>query len=271
MRKSNEQLYEEAEQALIGEAIRQTENEIVDDAFDDAPDENNWDHSLEDVEGWDGSPLSIDEIAEGPTDDNYDRPLELRREQQLESEVGQLRQAIAERDGQLDEVLNGAERQEALRAQVREGLFQRYGVLGVDERVDQLVNDIAQQHGRAEALHHDRVGRSLADAHAEHGSDFEEAFRSISSMDARNPTARALVADVWNSPNPGERLMQLHSNGVGGLHRGGTDMGALGLAGVRNSAGRGGRGGGGRRDLSQEFDGFGNSDIEQEIADSVWD
>jgi hypothetical protein len=272
MRKTNEEFFEEVERSLIGEAIRQTENEIFDEALDAVPDEDDWDHSLEDVEGWDGAALSLDEIAEGPNDNNFDRPLELRREQELEGEVGQLRQALAERDGQLDEVLNGTERQEALRSQVREQLYQQYGILGTDDRVDQLVNDIAQQHGRAEALHHDRVGRSLADAHAEFGEEFEQAYNSVTRMDRSNPAARALVADIWNAPDPGQRMMDLARGGVSGLSRGGTDMGALGLSGTRNQmGGRSGGCGGGRRDLASEDSFFGNRDIEEEIFNSAFE
>src|SRR6266436_7279545 len=63
-KKSNEQIFEEAEAELYGEAIKQTEQEIYDDALGLAPDENDGDNSLEQMDN-DDAPTGDEE----PTDD----------------------------------------------------------------------------------------------------------------------------------------------------------------------------------------------------------
>ncbi len=95
-------------------------------------------------------------------------------------------------------------------------------------------------------------------------------------MDTSNPTARALIADVLGAPNPGERMMQLHHNGMNaGLSRNGLHR-DLGLAGARTAPSRGGGNGGGRRmpessDIADAEGGWGNPSTEDRIANSVWD
>jgi hypothetical protein len=288
MARTNEERYQEAEQFLVREAIRQTEQEIVDDAFNAIPEEGDGDTSLEEIEGWNGLSLSDEEIAHrniyGDDDVYFDRPIEGRERDELAAENEQLRAAYSDLQGRVDQVINGPERQEAMRAQARVFLEERYGILGTDERIDQLVNDIVAQETRTQGLHEERVNRSMSDAHAQYGSEFEEAFRSITSMDKSNPTARALAADVFNAPDPGERLMALHRNGInGGLSRdGGGRRDAFsetyGYMGERAPV-RSGRGGG--RSAASQLDdsyargtrvgdGFGDRDVEQDIFESAF-
>ncbi len=63
-KKSNEQLFEEAEAELYGEAIKQTEQEVFDDALGLSPDENDGDTSLEQMDD-DDAPTGDEE----PTDE----------------------------------------------------------------------------------------------------------------------------------------------------------------------------------------------------------
>src|SRR5258708_14119259 len=63
-KKSNEQLFEEAEAELYGEAIKATEQEVFDDALGLSPDENDGDTSLEQMDD-DDAPTGDEE----PTDE----------------------------------------------------------------------------------------------------------------------------------------------------------------------------------------------------------
>jgi hypothetical protein len=278
MGRSNAERYEEAERELEAIAVRETEQEVFDDALGLAPDDNAGPGEEEWTEGWDGEPLSDEELLHQATDgfdeNGNDRPLEMRREQELERDNEQLRQEREELAQRIDTLENGEERQAARASQLRDEFFNRYGFLPTDDsRADRFFNDLASQQQQVASVHQDRINRSFEDVREEHGADFDTAFRSMTSMDPNNPTARALIQDVVNAPNPGERLMQLHHNGVhGGLSRNGMNP-ALGLAGarVRPSGGGGGRRMPSSSDLADADGGFGHSAIEQSIADSVWD
>src|SRR5258707_7346307 len=69
-KKSNEQLFEEAETELYGEAIKQTEQEVFDDALGLAPDENDGDTSLEQMDD-DDAPTGDEEPE---SDEEGDEP-----------------------------------------------------------------------------------------------------------------------------------------------------------------------------------------------------
>lgn len=267
--RSNAQMYADAEADFTREAIRQTDQEIFDEALGINEDENNGDHDLELTEGWDGGELPDEELWErtlnGDEPSGYDRPLEMRREQELESENQTLRQQVAEREARLDEIENGPERHAARQEHFRNALFNSYGILTSDDAgAERLYNTLAAQHASTEALQAERVNGSLAAARERYGADFDQAFRSMTSMDPNNPTARSLVQHVLSSRDPGEAVLQLHNNGMAGLSR-------LGLAGARTFPTGGGRGGRGGRSHADADDFMDRADVEREIADSVWD
>lgn len=51
------------------------------------------------------------------------------------------------------------------------------------------------------------VESTFADAHERHGDAFVRAYQTITSANPQDPAARALVARIWTSPNPGRTLM----------------------------------------------------------------
>src|SRR5882672_4648783 len=125
----------------VREAIAETEREIFYDALDEEPPDDDFNDDLEQMDSIDGEgTLSLEEIAEGATDNGYDRPLALHADQELMEENAELREQVAERDGQHNEIINGPEQREAFRANVREQLYQQFGILGTDDRVDHLVD-----------------------------------------------------------------------------------------------------------------------------------
>ncbi len=52
------------------------------------------------------------------------------------------------------------------------------------------------------------LNSSLATAHEEHGAEFEQAYRSLTTLDPNDPRNRATVQSIINAPNPGRSLMK---------------------------------------------------------------
>lgn len=63
---------------------------------------------------------------------------------------------------------------------------------------------------RDQQLKETRVETSMAIAHAFHKDAFEKAWESVNKLDPRNPQAQRIVGDIYNSPNPGEALVNWH-------------------------------------------------------------
>lgn len=274
-RLSNEELWEANERALIRDAIAETEQEIVDDALDLAPDDDDGDMSLEEVEGWDGENLSDFEVAHTALsgfneESNYDRQVALAADRELLGEVQRLRQERDAARADYDREFNAPERVAAMQAQIREGLYQRYGVLGTDDaRTNQLISEIAAQQAHVSALNEHRISRSMSEAESAYGDDFREAFAAAQRAAATgSPDARAVINGILNQPDPGLALMRAHYGNFDTMGRTSdafTDR--YGYMGARAAPSRS-RG----RDISDDVAGsFGNEAIEREIADSVWD
>lgn len=51
------------------------------------------------------------------------------------------------------------------------------------------------------------VESSMAAAHEQHGEKFDQAYKAVTSQNPQDPAARALVARIWSSPNPGRAMM----------------------------------------------------------------
>src|SRR5882672_6063988 len=125
----------------VREAIAETEREIFYDALDEEPPDDDFNDDLEQMDSIDGEgTLSLEEIAEGATDNGYDRPLALHADQELMEE--------------------NAEQREAFRANVREQLYQQFGILGTDDRVDHLVDALAAQQQQTQNFSNDHVNRA---------------------------------------------------------------------------------------------------------------
>jgi hypothetical protein len=265
MPKSNDQLYQEAEEELYGRAIKETQDEIFADVMNIPEDENTGpNEGFETVESWDGSPLSLVEHAASMAGDTlYDRPLALNEDLELIDQVEELQNAVAERDAALNEIVNGPAARQAAREQFKERLWQEFGIMGVDDaKVDALREGLGEMMGKIsyenDKAH--RVNRAMHVARDEDPESFDVAYESL--LRAGQSGDRQAVEQVWNSPNPGAALMNWHSGGRLG--------GDLGLAGVRNDAPRRGRQMPGREDIDRMPSGFGDADIEREIAESIW-
>lgn len=59
-------------------------------------------------------------------------------------------------------------------------------------------------------LENARVENSMAIAHGLHKETFEKAFDAINKLDPRNPDDRSAVQRIYNSPNPGDALVNWH-------------------------------------------------------------
>lgn len=271
MRKTNEQLYDEAERFSAEQAMRDTDQEIMDYAFDREPDDDNYDDSLEMMESFDGEPLSLEEIAEGPNENGYDRPLALRAEIDAMQANTALRNELADERARYDREFNAPERRDAREAELREKLFQTYGFLpSTDEGAQRFFADMTAQQQHIHALNEGRINSSMAAAHGEYGREFEAAFESLTRADRNNPTVQALVRDIVNSSDPGERLMEVHYRmGESGSGRGGGEGHWMSNY-SRQDSGRSGGRGGRRADISEVDGGWGNHNVEQEIFESAF-
>ena len=218
------------------EGVLNTEIEILADALDQEPEEfENYvgdeddGTDLEQTEGWDGKPLGDEEQWEtninGHTDSGIDRPIALREGQayedalrQRDATIAQLQQQNAEQAMRLDP--GWVDR-------VNQAHEDQITALYADP--DRVLAERAQLQNRIHQLEGDRVNASLRAAHEEHGAEFEKAYSGLTSMDPSHYAARALVQSVWNSPDPGAALMEMHyatggqamPRAVGGQYRAG--------------------------------------------------
>jgi hypothetical protein len=136
-----------------------------------------------------------------------------------------------------------------------------------------LLGEMDRRAGVAE--HHEtRFSSSLESAHERHGAAFEEAFRDISSMDPRDPQARALVATIFEAPDPGAALMQAHG-ALRGANQAARDYGGPPFAPMLSErrgpgAGRSMQGRGYARDTEAIYRSAAHAE-EDDVFDSVWD
>jgi hypothetical protein len=198
------------------ELVANTEREILASAFDLEPEDlpghidDEADNDLEQLEGWDGEPLSDEEGFEsavnGHTESGIDRPLALSEGERYESELEAMRQQNAAMQQQLAELQQRADPGRQQReAQAREELL--YGVVADPERV---VQHMAGLHAQNEAMVASRVNASLGAAHRDHGREFEAAYQNLTSLDPNNQAARNLVQSIYSSDDPGQTLMEWH-------------------------------------------------------------
>jgi hypothetical protein len=223
--KTNEELYQEAERALIGEAIAETEQEIHDSAFDNAPDDNDGDTSLEEM---DSDDVVDDDVSEEDEEDDipeegegeYDDepPPEKPQPQQEERQQrgippGRLREEAEARRAAEAEARELRVRIEALernRYQQPPPQQQPPQQQGPDMFADPEGWAAAERTRIMNAVQLDRVNMSLADAAEQHGDKFQEAYKAINSLNPQSPADMAHVQRIWNAPNPGRELMKWH-------------------------------------------------------------
>lgn len=83
---------------------------------------------------------------------------------------------------------------------------------GYDQWVQDRITE-ARQAGAAD-VNRRFLEASLADAHDEHGKDFETAYSTLTQLDRNDPAARVTVQKIMNAPNPGKALMRWHKDQV---------------------------------------------------------
>jgi hypothetical protein len=200
-------------------AYVETENEIADYAFGRTPLDNNGDRELEQVEGWDGQPLSNLEgmaAAAMPDENNYDRPLErdemaaLRREKEaMREERDQWKQVYDEWLAQPQR----EEQQKQTREKVNQFLLER-GVVTVDDNAhDALVGELVGGTNRIQQLEAQLMNNSFLAAKEKYGEDeFHQAYDALLALDMRNPAAQGIRAQIMGDADPGERLMEMGNN-----------------------------------------------------------
>jgi hypothetical protein len=266
----------------MGLAIRDTEREIFAHATDGpTPDEVDVNRvlqeDLERPEGWDGTPLSHEEVAESTLRNGLyrDRPIESEELAELTAENEALRQRVAENEQAWEEWVGRDEREASIRQgreRMRENL-NRSGVFFTDDNVmDAFVGGLQQQQAQAHQLHTDRVNRSCQAAIDKYGHDnFMEAYNTVVSPGAASdPTMKAIAGEIFNSENPGEAVMHYgHSDLVrtkvaarGGRHpfiagTGGPARGMPRAASRREPSVYG--------DDEVDGSGFGNANIEADV------
>lgn len=227
-RKSNEELYEEAERAAVLDAIGETEQEIFDDALNRDPDDNDGDTSLEEIDGEDvldgddteGEEGDGDEAGEGEGEggEGDEQPPETRHDQaadrrdarvppsRLREEAESRRVAEAEREQARAEARELRARLDALeRGQQRppQGQTQQNEPPDIfadpEGRLAWERNQVAQQ------FEERRINASFEDARESHGDKFLTAFQDLQKTGDGN-----LVREIVNSNNPGRALMNWH-------------------------------------------------------------
>lgn len=230
MPKTQEQLYEEAERQLIGDAIAETEQEIFDDALNRDPDDNDGDRSLEEIDGED---VLDDDEPEGESEDEETGETEGEGDGKGEGDET-LHAPEDEHSGQVAKsgVPSGRLREEAQRRQAAETrerelqskLDQLQGRLDQFERTQRQPQRQEQDAPKEPDMFADpegwarnqearltqqfeerRINASFADAEEEHGDKFRTAFGDL--QKTGNPD---LVRAVVGSHNPGKTLMRWH-------------------------------------------------------------
>jgi hypothetical protein len=211
-----------AEENAISGAIAETEKEIFDSAFDDAPVEHDYDDSLEQMEEFDGETHPDDYYTAEHF--GHDHAAEA---DQVRAENAALRQHIASQqqpepvpdifadpEGYLQQVTRLAA-EGRLGGQLP-GHYQTPAWDGPDifAQPEAALAHAAMrgaQLAETARFDSDRVNSSMRNAHENYGSDFEEAFSAITSLDRRNPNHQAIVSGIWGSPDPGQELIRTYA------------------------------------------------------------
>ncbi len=231
-RKTNEQIFEEAERAAVLDAIGETEQEIFDDALNLDPDDNDGDRSLEEMDGEEFEDEDTEEEdegngeetaeQEGEGDEGEETPPETRqpdgdrqqdrrgvpparlreeteRRRAIEAEREQARAEARELRARLEAVERGQQRPPAQRREQTQS-----------EAPDMFADPEGwAQHQRAlitQDFETKRINASFADAEDAHGDSFRTAFQDL--QRTNNP---GLVREIVGSHNPGRALMNWHS------------------------------------------------------------
>jgi hypothetical protein len=208
---------------FITEAMKETEDEIAAFAFDMTPEELRGEpeddvdpeDTLGDVEGWDGDPLDQSEIAatnlHGNGPNNFDRPLELEREQVWEERHQQDQHNIAELQRHIGQQMLRDDPVRQRQAQEQQEQMELHTMSNPRDAL-QYMATLQQQN---EQLKVDRAESTLRAAQAKYGDDFNERYNALKSgIDENNPLYLNIRNYVWSQPDAGEALMEAMSGSV---------------------------------------------------------
>jgi hypothetical protein len=210
----------------------------------------------------------------GHGDLNNDRPLEtldaaeLRAEHQKMKSQWEAMMALYQRDY---EAPQREQQKVQVRERVRQNLMDQYGIYDSldDGKLDKFISDNVDREQRLAAYEQARVNRSLDDAREKYGAaDFDAVFQRVMEM-RQTPTSLALVQEIQNSSNPGEALMSMHGSDIVEMLRSPPPFQNQSASRPRQPLQRKGRPGGHiGHDL---LGGWGDSEVESDVMDSVWE
>jgi hypothetical protein len=264
--------------ADMKERIRQTENEIARSVFGE--EERDYDDSFLEgqsrVEGWEDT-LSDAQLAHdninGHDPNGFDQSIAMQEQAELLRENAQMKEHLKLLDGIVQQDFLEPQRQQQkaqVRERVRQQLMDQYGIYDSfdDAKLDKFIADNVDREQRLQAYEQQRVNRSFDDARARYGEkDFWAVYNRVSEMRA-SPTSMAMVQEIQNSENPGEALMSLHGSDMVEMLRGRSAPPFVNQ-GSRQPLQRKGSGGG---HIGHDIaGGWGDSDVERDVMNSVWD
>jgi hypothetical protein len=249
----------------ISDLVASTEAEIFSHAAeaDEAllTDDDIADEDLDEVEGWNGEPLFLEEIAAAAAQadpNNNDRPLALRTEQEQTAELIALDKAILAQGQQFE-----ADRKAMEWAEKRRELSYELLLPEKEAAIDQIV----QQRQEIDRLNEARLNDHLNVTAERYGKErFEAAHNYLTSLPVNNVT-RALVREIIESPDPGAAIIDFYEGGGGS---GGGSRMPPSLNSQTPAAGRGGRGGGRYGDWATEAQDYKPYSAERAEEESVF-
>jgi hypothetical protein len=261
------------------QGFRDTEREIWADitGTDERDPDGNFVDGMSEQHGWNDEPLGLNEIAavnlNGHGELNNDRPLETLDAAELRAEHAKMRgmyDAIMQLYQRDYEAPQREQQKQQLREQARSNLMDRYGMYDSldDAKFDRFLSDVGAAQAQTADLEQQRIHRSFDDARAQFGDkDFFAVYNRVMGMRA-TPTSVAMVNEIQSAENPGLALMSLHGSDMVEMlqHRRAPPFVNRGS---RQPMQRKGHAPGGHigHDL---LGGWGDSDTEQNVMDSVW-
>jgi hypothetical protein len=249
------------------DALAETDSLLMADALGDEPPEMNGDRSAEEVSGWDGQPLGLDEIAATNLSGFQvtDRPLQT----QHDVELSTLEQEIAQLHAYNQQLRELADPQYQARMHAERELQ----IADMYANPERVIDEMARLRHQAQNGTWEALGTNLASAHRQHGRDFERAYAAMTALDARNPVDQALVRTMMSQPDPGRALMEWHGRTTR-AHATGGRSGPPFARNLRRDDPGDDTGGRGLEAMSGWGDtnnlGDGNAEVEQAWMDAAW-
>jgi len=205
----------------ITDLVRDTEREVFEfGAEADQPllnDDDIADLDLDEVEGWDGEALGIDEIAAaaaGADPNNNDRPLRLQDELDATRELIELDKALLAQGQQFEDAEQAAKWAEQRKQLAFELIDEPKGEAAIDR--------IVQQQNQIAILEDTVLNQHLNHTAERYGRDrFNTAYNNLlASHNPNNPRDVAYIRnEILGADDPGLAILEWHESG-GGVGRG---------------------------------------------------